>query len=83
MARKFVIGGISHETNCFSPIKARDQALQERGTLKRRDGSPFQRHSNLHRRVLDFCEDTKSEVYPRFSRRRLPLEPWKEMRTPR
>lgn len=65
MSWKFVIGGISHETNCFSPIKTGIKHFKERGYS---EGEEMVRHFRGTRTsiggFLDFCEDTKSEVYP-------------------
>lgn len=65
MSWKFVIGGISHETNCFSPIKTELSHFKERGYA---EGEEMIRHFKGTRTpiggFLDFCEETNSEVFP-------------------
>lgn len=65
MSWKFVIGGISHETNCFSPIKTEIKHFKERGYS---EGAEMTGHFKGTRTpiggFLDFCERTGSEVFP-------------------
>jgi len=65
MSWKFVVGGISHETNCFSPIKTRLEQFQERGYTEGEETISYYKGTRTGiGGFIDFCEETGSLIIP-------------------
>ncbi len=68
MAWKFAVGGISHETNCFSPIKTELVHFKHRSYVKGEDVlTAYTGTKTPMGGFIDFASETDSILYPTIS----------------
>jgi microcystin degradation protein MlrC len=73
MALKFAVGGISHETNCFSPIRTEISHFRDRGYFEGRE--IFKEFAGTRTPIggfIDFADETGSILLPTISASAVP-----------